>query len=205
MLTGFQKYLVDKGFKRTCNDPCSKNEKEDYESTYLSSYNPLHYNFRKGDKYCYWGLCEDNKPPVMFLGNNKMYIIQHKENKRTKEDGFRILFSRWHEERFDEIYDVFMSDKKYFLINCEDENNISIDIADSDLPSSIASKYKSIIEKVGFAVNEGKTNTIFGFVRPHKELLERLENDGYKVYSIGDNFMCPKMYGVSWGEQKSVL
>jgi hypothetical protein len=128
MLSGFQQYLVDKGFKRTCTEHCGKNEKEDYVSTFLSSYNPLHYNFKKDNKYCYWGLCEHKKPPVMFLGNSKMSIIQNKENYRTNEDGYRILFSQWHEEKFDKIYEVFMSDKKYFKINCEDENNISIQI-----------------------------------------------------------------------------
>lgn len=97
-------------------------------TTFLSTYNPLHYNFKKDDKYCYWGLCEHKKPPVMFLGNNKILIVQNKENYRTNEDGYRILFSQWHEEKFDEIYDVFMSDKKYFKINVEDEKNISIEI-----------------------------------------------------------------------------
>lgn len=128
MLSGFQQYLVDKGFKRTCTEHCGKNEKEDYESTFLSTYNPLYYNFKKEDKYCYWGLCEYKKPPVMFLGNSKMSIVQNKENYRTNEDGYRILFSQWREEKFDEIYDVFMSDKKYFKINVEDEKNISIEI-----------------------------------------------------------------------------
>lgn len=117
MLSGFQQYLVDKGFKRTCKEHCGKNEKEDYESIFLSSYNPLQYNFKKEDKYCYWGLCEHNKPPVMFLGNSKMFIIQKKDNYRTNEDGYRILFSQWHEDKFDEIYEVFTSEKKYFKIN----------------------------------------------------------------------------------------
>jgi len=128
MVAGFQQYLVDKGFKRTCTPHGGKNEKEDYESIFLSTYNPLHYNFKKYDKYCCWGLFEHKKPPVMFLGDSKMSIIQNKENYRTNEDGYRILFSQWHEEKFDEIYDVFMSDKKFFKINIEDEKNISIEI-----------------------------------------------------------------------------
>lgn len=128
MLPGFQQYLVDKGFKRTCTEHCSKKEIEDYASTFLSAYNPLHYNFKMGDKYAYWGLCEYQKPPVMFLGNNKILIVQNKEKHRTNEDGYRILFSKWHEERFYEIYDVFMSKNKMFKINCEDESNITIEI-----------------------------------------------------------------------------
>ncbi len=128
MLAGFQQYLVDKSFKRTCTEHCGKNEKEDYSSIFLSNYNPLHYNFKKDDKYCYWGLSEHKKPPVMCLGRNKMLLIQNKENYRTYEDGYRILFSKWHEEKFDEIYEAFMSDNKVFKINCEDESNITIEI-----------------------------------------------------------------------------
>jgi hypothetical protein len=133
MLPGFQQYLVDKGFKRTCTDRFGKGEKEDYTSTYLSTYNPLHYNFKMGDKYCYWGLSEDKKPPVMSLGSNKMFITQNEDNHRTYEDGYRILFSKWREEKFDEIYDVFMSENKMFKINCEDEKNITVEIIVSDL------------------------------------------------------------------------
>lgn len=128
MLTGFQQYLVDKGFKRTAIEHCGKNEVENYTSNFLSSYSPLTYNFTKDNKCCYWGLSEHKKSPVMFLGREKMNIIQNKENYRTHEDGYRILFSQWHEDKFDEIYDVFMSDNKYFNINCEDEKNIVISI-----------------------------------------------------------------------------
>lgn len=128
MLTKFEQYLVDRGFKRTCIEHCGKNEKEDYESTFLSTYNPFYYKLSKDDKCCYWGLSEYKKPPVMFLGNKKMVIVQNKQNYRTNEDGYRILFSQWLEDKFDEIYEVFMSKKKYFKINVEDENNISIKI-----------------------------------------------------------------------------
>lgn len=128
MLAGFQQYLINKGFKRSAIEHCGDKEIENYSSTFLSTYNPLHYNFKKDDKYCYWGLCEHKKPPVMYLGSSKMSIVQNKENYRTQEDGYRILFSQWHEDKFDEIYDVFMSDSKYFIINCEDEKNISIEI-----------------------------------------------------------------------------
>lgn len=128
MLPGFQQYLVDKGFKRTCTEHCGNKEKEDYESTFLSTYNPLHYNFKKDDKWVWWGLSEWGKPPVMCLGSNKMIIVQNEENYRTYEDVYRILFSQWHENKFDEIYDVFISDNKYFKINCEDEKNITIEI-----------------------------------------------------------------------------
>ena len=133
MLTGFQKYLVDKGFKRTCTEHCGKNEIEDYINTFLSSYNPLHYNFKKDDKYCYWGLCEHGKSPVMFLGNNKIMILQNQENIRTNEDGYRIIFSKWNEDKFDDIYDVFVSKGKYFKIDCRNEKNITIEILNNTL------------------------------------------------------------------------
>ena len=128
MVECFQKYLISKGFKRTCIKGNSKNEVEEYESNYLSSYNPLQYNFRKESKYCYFGLSERGRPPVINLGSNKMSIVHNKENFRTYEDGYRILFSKWHENKFNDIYDVFMSENKYFVVNCEDENNIHIKI-----------------------------------------------------------------------------
>lgn len=126
MLPGFQQYLVDKGFKRTCCGVGSKERVENYTSIFLSTYNPLDYEFRKDDKYCYWGLCEYQKPPVMFLGNEHMLIISN--NRKTNEDGYRILFSKWKEDKFDEIYDVFMSEDKYFRIDCEDEKYTKITI-----------------------------------------------------------------------------
>jgi hypothetical protein len=126
MLTGFQKYLVDKGFKRICTEHCGTQRMENYTSNFLSSYNPLLYEFTMGDKWCYWGLSEYQRPPVMFLGFDKITVIQNRENLRTKEDGYRVLFSAWKEDKFDEIYDVFMSENKYFLIDCRNEKNISI-------------------------------------------------------------------------------
>jgi len=128
MLSGFQQYLVNKGFKRTYNEYGGKSVKEDYISTVLSSYGPLYYTFTKDDKQCFWGLCEKKRPPVMFLGESKMLIVQNEKTFRFKEEGYRILFNQWKNDRFDEIYDVFMSDNKYFKINCVDENNISIEI-----------------------------------------------------------------------------
>ena len=128
MLAGFQQYLVDKGFKRTCTEHCGKDEVEDYSSIFLSTYNPLYYNFKKDDKYCYWGLSEFKKPPVMYLGSDKMILLQTKGSYRTQEDGYRILFKKWQEEKFDEIFEAFMSDNKVFKVNCKDESNITIEI-----------------------------------------------------------------------------
>ncbi len=124
MLPGFQQYLVDKGFKRTCRK--FGEEMEDYDSLFLSSYGPLHYEFRKDNHYAYWGLSEHQKPPVMHLGAAKIDIIQDTDlegrviNRRTEEDGYRILFSKWKEDKYDEIYDAFISDDKQFLIDLSD-------------------------------------------------------------------------------------
>jgi len=74
----------------------------------------------------------------------------------------------------------------------------AIKISDSNLPSVIDRKYKSIIESIDRATKEGKTNFTFGFTPPRKEVIEKLEKEGYWIYSIGDNWIYPKMYGVSW-------
>lgn len=128
MLTGFQQYLVDKGFKRTCTKYCSIEIVENYTSEFLSTYGLIEYQFTKDEKFCYWGLIEDKKPPVMFLGTGKLVVIQNKDNHRTTQDGYRILFSKWHQDRFDEIYEVFMSGQNFFAVDCTDEKNITIEI-----------------------------------------------------------------------------
>jgi len=130
-LPGFQQYLVDKGFKRTCLEHCGKKEIEDYESIFLSSYNPIDYVFRKDNKECSWGLSEHGKPPVMYLGVDKMRVI-NSINLKTFEDGYRILFSKWGEDKYDLIYDVFISDNKYFTVDCKDDNNIIITINEQE-------------------------------------------------------------------------
>ncbi len=131
MIPGFQQYLVDKGFKRTKGIT----KEEDYDSTFVSSYGPLNYSFKKDGHYCYWGLSEREKPPVMCLGADKISIIQNrdiredgKRSLRTYEDGYRILFTKWGTDKFDVIYDVFISEDKYFEIDCRDEKDIKIEI-----------------------------------------------------------------------------
>jgi hypothetical protein len=78
----------------------------------------------------------------------------------------------------------------------------AIKISESNLPSVIDKKYKSIIESIERATKEGRTDVAFGFLPPCKEVIERLEQEGYWLYSIGDNWMFPKMYGVSWKVQE---
>lgn len=128
MLLGFQQYLVNKGFKRTCINPANREREENYHSMFLSSYSPIKYDFTDGINYCYWGLCERGKSPVMFLGDKKMHIIQNGNNIRTVEDGYRILFNEYGEDKYDEIFQVFISNNKYFKIDCRDERNIIIQV-----------------------------------------------------------------------------
>jgi len=123
MLPEFQQYLVDKGFKRTVTKYVGKTpyEEENYKDVFLSSYGPLEYHFRKDDLYCYWGLCEADKPPVMNLGLNKIIVIESRTEKvlinaRTPEDGYRILFSKWGKEKFEQIYEVFSSPNQRFFV-----------------------------------------------------------------------------------------
>lgn len=146
-LTGFQKYLIDKGFKRYYeiwsggkgNKKCEK--VEDYESVFVNSIDRKCYLFTKDNYKYWWGLCEYLKPPFMFLGNKNLYVNQiimdenglPKENLRTKEDGYRILFSKWKEDRYDEIYDVLINDNKYIEIDCCDEKNITIKIVNQNI------------------------------------------------------------------------
>lgn len=55
MLEGFQKYLVEQGFKRTKSE-YKTGEVEDYESYYISTYGPTEYTFERGDLFFFWGL-----------------------------------------------------------------------------------------------------------------------------------------------------
>lgn len=128
-LSGFQGFLVDKGFKRFYSDNSGKEtvEVENYDSVRLSSYDRICYEFKKDDKYCWWGLREYMKPPVMFLGANKLFIMQPPEYSRTKEDGYRILFSKWKEDKFEEIYDVFVSENKIFKVTCGHNDEVTIE------------------------------------------------------------------------------
>jgi hypothetical protein len=134
MLAGFQKYLVDKGFTRWCFPHLGKKndeEVENYDSVFLSTYCPLIYTFKKGNKQCWWGLSECDKPPVMFLGYDKINLLQlsSKEaaqnnikwfKERTVEDGYRIILQQIKD--YDLIYDVFMSDDLIFNVYCTVEN-----------------------------------------------------------------------------------
>lgn len=127
-LPPFQQFLVDKGFTRTCIEPAGSKEVENYNSASLSAANPLQYEFRKDRHYCFWGLVEAGKPPVMHLGASKILVLFGPNDYKTNEDGYRILFSKWKEDRFDEIYDVLVSDNKFFEVDCRNQNDIKIEI-----------------------------------------------------------------------------
>lgn len=147
MLTGFQKYLVDKGFSRTRSEFVGRTHSlvEDYENEYLSAYGPLHYNFKKENIYALWGISESGKPPVMDLGHTKIKVLYNRKNPelpvdgsnvvfnkvptgKTHEDGYRILFSNWGPDKYDEIYEAMATEGKYIEVDCRDEKHIKIQI-----------------------------------------------------------------------------
>jgi len=128
MLHGFHQYLIDKGFKRTCSN--LKGEiVENYDSLFVSTGNPLGYEYRKDNHYCYWGLSIQGMPPNwMLCGGHKMKIIQNKDNPRCYEQGYQILFSKWKEDKYDLMYRVLTTDYSRFVINCTNESNITIEV-----------------------------------------------------------------------------
>ena len=83
--------------------------------------------FLKIYKTCFWGLIEYGKPPVMFLGVDKMKVVS--DSKKTLEDGYRILFSK--EKDLDKIYNVFISNNLYFEI-VDLNNTLTINIKSNE-------------------------------------------------------------------------
>ena len=101
------------GFKRTYS--IMGKEVENYDSNSLSGYSPTHYNFYKDNKYCFWGLVERNKPPVMFLGRKKIMVVGG--GLKTLEDGYRSIFSIWGEHKYPLIFEVFCSEGLLFNVD----------------------------------------------------------------------------------------
>lgn len=79
---------------------------------------------------------------------------------------------------------------------------IALKAAGINKPSVIDREYKSIIKSIEAAIKSGSNDTLIGFNEPRKEVMVRLEEQGYWLYSIGDNWACPKMYGVSWDKRE---
>ena len=124
-LPSFQQFLIDNGYKRTRLAIGSKTEKvEDYESVFLSTYGPTEYCFKKGNNFCFFGLVEVGKPPVMHLGDHKMKLING--GKRTIEDGYRILFSVMKEQTYPAILEAFESKNGSFVVDLTDEKSPKI-------------------------------------------------------------------------------
>lgn len=74
----------------------------------------------------------------------------------------------------------------------------ALEISENSLPVVTDTEYNSIMRSVERATKMGKTDVLFGFTPPSKDVMKRLEHDGYWFYSFGDNWLCPKMYGISW-------
>lgn len=79
MIGGFQKYLVDNGFKRYTYDHLSRDRKftliENYESVMVSSYGPCYYVFIKDNIKFYWGLGKQGKSPYFYPTMGEQYEI----------------------------------------------------------------------------------------------------------------------------------
>lgn len=169
MLPDFQQYLVDNGFRRYTIDFIRKNTQkaDNYKDTNLSTYGPLCYYFEKDGNIVSWGLREYGRPPVMFLGEDKIrviytpkeltwdkaivsYVIQSAENGDlkfytyiTKEDGYRALFARWKHDKYGEILDVIMSTDKRFVVDYTSETDVSIYIEKRAFPKEGSQSPKS--------------------------------------------------------------
>jgi len=78
----------------------------------------------------------------------------------------------------------------------------ALKISESSLPSIIDGKYKSIMESIEWAIRNGRTDVALGFTPPCKDVIDRLEKEGYWFYSTGDDWMFPKIYGISWKKEE---
>lgn len=78
----------------------------------------------------------------------------------------------------------------------------ALNISEINKPLVANDKYKSIMTSIEHAVKMGKTDIVLGFAPPCQDIIDRLDKDGFWVYSIGDNWLLPKMYGVSWKNQE---
>lgn len=78
----------------------------------------------------------------------------------------------------------------------------ALKISESNKPLVVADKYKSIMDSIERAVKMGRTDIVLGYAPPNQDIIDRLDKDGFWVYSIGDNWLLPKMYGISWKKEE---
>jgi hypothetical protein len=116
MLTGLHKYLVDRGYKRTCSKLVNDKwvEVEDYDNMFVSTYAPDFYYYTKGDILFTYGLHLYKVRPFLILENRDKLVITGVSNKNglAKENGFMIFFD-WLEEKDYELFlDAIESEDK---------------------------------------------------------------------------------------------
>jgi hypothetical protein len=121
MLTGLHKYLVDRGYKRTCSKLVNDKwvEVEDYDNMFVSTYAPDFYYYTKGDILFTYGLHLYKVRPFLILENRDKLVITGVSNKNglAKENGFMIFFD-WLEEKDYELFlDAIESEDKTVYFN----------------------------------------------------------------------------------------
>ena len=121
MLTGLHKYLVDRGYKRTCSKLVNDKwvEVEDYDNMFVSTYAPDFYYYTKGDILFTYGLHLYKVRPFLILENRDKLVITGARNEKglAKENGFMIFFD-WLEEKDYELFlDAIESEDKTVYFN----------------------------------------------------------------------------------------
>jgi hypothetical protein len=116
MLTGLHKYLVDRGYKRTCSKLVNDKwvEVEDYDNMFVSTYAPDFYYYTKGDILFTYGLHLYKVRPFLILENRDKLVITGVSNKNglAKENGFMIFFDWLQEKDYERFLDAIESEDK---------------------------------------------------------------------------------------------
>ncbi len=108
-LSGFQQYLVDKGWKRYYLDfyESRKNPPKIYsDSVMVSSYGPTEYRFEHEDHpeiVLWWGLHIHKKPPVFCL--SRIWIYDVNDKRRVDQD---LWYDVMKMLDYDTIYDLIL-------------------------------------------------------------------------------------------------
>ena len=116
MLTGLHKYLVDRGYKRTCSKLVNAKwvDVVDYDSMFVSTYSPDFYYYTKGDILFTYGLHLYKVRPFLILENRDKLVITGARNEKglAKENGFMIFFDWLQEKDYELFLDAIESEDK---------------------------------------------------------------------------------------------
>jgi hypothetical protein len=121
MLTGLHKYLVERGYKRTCSKLVNGKwvEVEDYDSMFVSTYGPDFYYYKKGYILFTYGLLLHKVRPFLILENRDKLVITgaSNDNGLAKENGFMIFFDWLQEKDYEKFLDAIESGDKTVYFN----------------------------------------------------------------------------------------